>query len=271
MATLSIALGCLLVVPVATNSVPVPPASGPTGAAILARLADADRRNRAIAVQFLFQEDIVRRSVKGSVETTLGRKTFEVSFLESENYYRLIAENGAPLPIDDEMAEQQRFLRVAEYRKKTPLEQRRKMAAKDERNRLKFDLELLSTTHTATVIGPASFAGRETTIVDISPAGKLRKPKNRNRWGQILAGRLWIDNATGYPVRAEMKQLIEWDLQPAGNSTVFEWNLHEGAWLISFIENTEPLIGGGTLITRQSYSNYSRFQAESRVTFTNTP
>ena len=241
------------------------------GAALLERLSEAARHNRLAAEKFLFQEDIVRVSISPSGERTLGRRTYEVSFLEGENYYRLIGENGAPLSIDDAMTEQERLLRVEQYRKKTPFEKRRKIAAKEERNRLKFDLESLARTHSATVVGPGTVSGREVVVVDVAPTGKIRKPKNRNEWGRILAGRLWLDKETGYPLRAEMKQLVEWDLQPAGNRTVFEWIRMDGAWLISSIRNSEPMAGRGSLITKQTYSAYSRFQAESKLTYSDIP
>ncbi len=266
--TLSIALACLLAGVAAGAQSAGTQSEGP---ALLERLSEAARHNRAAAEKFLFEEDIVRVAASSSGERTLGRRTYEVSFLEGENYYRLIGENGSPLSIDDEMAEQERLVRVERHRKKTPLEKRRKIAAKEERNRLKFDLESLARTHSATVVGSETINSREVAVVDIAPAGKIRKPKNRNEWGRILAGRLWLDNETGYPLRAEMKQLVEWDLQPAGNRTTFDWILMDGAWLISSIRNSEPAAGGGTLITKQTYSSYSRFQAESKLTYTELP
>ncbi|MRR52470.1 MAG: hypothetical protein EG825_16465 [Rhodocyclaceae bacterium] len=272
MVTLSIALACLLAGAAAGGQQPVTAATQGDGAALLERLAVVARQNRLAAEKFLFEEEIVRLSVTPSGEQTLGRRNYEVSFLEGENYYRLVGENGAPLSIDDNMAEQERLVRVEQYRKRTPLEKRRRMAAKEERNRLKFDLEALASTHSATIAGPETINGRDVIAVDIAPAGKLRKPKNRNEWGRILAGRLWLDKATGYPVRADVNQLVEWDLQPAGNRTIFEWIWMDGAWLISSIQNSEPAAtGDGTLITRQTYSSYSRFQAESKLTFTDLP
>jgi hypothetical protein len=270
--TLPIALACLLAGAAASDQPPVTASGQGDGAALLKRLAEVARQNRLAAEKFLFEEEIVRLSVTPSGEETLGRRTYEVSFLEGENYYRLVGENGAPLSIDDAMAEQERLVRVEQHRKRTPIEKRRKIAAKEERNRLKFDLEALASTHTATVTGAEAINGRNVTVVDITPAGKIRKPKNKNEWGRILGGRLWLDKATGYPVRADVKQLVEWDLQPAGNRTIFDWIWMDGAWLISSIQNSEPsATGEGTLITRQTYSSYSRFQAESKLTYTDIP
>lgn len=272
MVTLSIALACVLAGGAARDQHTVAATAQGDGAALLKRLAEVARKNRLAAEKFLFQEEIVRLTVTAAGEQILGRRTYEVGFLEGENYYRLVGENGAPLSIDDAMAEQERLARVEQYRKKTPLEERRKIAAKAERSRLKFDLEALPSTHTATVIGPETLHGRDVVVVNIAPAGRIRKPKNKNEWGRILAGRLWLDKATGHPVRADVKQVVEWDLQPVGNRTVFDWIWMDGAWLISSIQNSEPsATGDGTLITRQTYSSYSRFQAESKLTFTELP
>lgn len=242
-----------------------------SGPELLKRLSEAARKNRLAAEKFLFSEEITRIRLDKRGETVLNRRTYEVSFLEGENYYRLTGLNGEPLQIDDEMAEQARFLQAEAYRKRTPLEQRRRIAAKQERNRLKFDLETLFQTHRATVIGSEAVQGRAVTVVDIEPAGKPKRPRNGNQWGRILAGRLWIDDETGFPVRAELKQLIEWEGQPAGNQTIFEWIRLEDAWLISLIRNVEPLPGGAKLITSQAYSSYSRFQAESKLIFSGPP
>lgn len=242
-----------------------------SGPEVLKRLSEAARKNRLAAEKFLFSEEITRTRLDKRGETLLNRRTYEVSFLEGENYYRLTGLNGEPLQVDDAMAEQERFLQAEAYRKKTPIEQRRKIAAKQERNRLKFDLETLYQTHRATVVGADELKGRAVTVVDIEPDGKPKRPRNGNQWGRILGGRLWIDDATGYPVRAEVKQLIEWEAHPAGNKTTFEWIRLEDAWLISLIKNVEPLPGGATMITSQAYSSYSRFQAESKLIFSGPP
>ena len=244
---------------------------GAEGALWLKRLAEAARLNRGPAEKFLFQEDISRYNEGPSGRKNYAIRTYEVSFLEGENYYKLVAENGEPLSIDDAMEEQDRFLRAEQYRKRTPLEVRRRQAAKEERNRLKFDLETLAETHKATVAGHDAIGRHDVVILDVEPAGKLRKPKNRNQWARILAGRLWLDTATGYPVKAEMRQLIEWDMQAMGNTTSFEWIWMEGAWLISSIRNVEPAVGGGLMVTEQRYSAYSRFQADIKLTFQELP
>lgn len=241
------------------------------GAAVLQRLSEAAGRNRHAAEKFLFTEEITKTRKDGKGEHVLSQRTYEVSFIEGENYFRLIGAGGEPLPVDVEMAEQERFVRAAEYRRRTPLEQRRKIAAKEERNRLKFDLEGLQRTHRAKIAGKGVVNGRAVTVVDVAPAGRVRKPRNRNQWGQILAGRMWVDDDTGFPVRAEMRQVIEWEDQPEGNETVFEWIRMEDAWLISLIRNVEQGFGGGVLVTTQRYSSYSRFQAESKITFTAPP
>lgn len=247
-------------------------ASGETdGAVWLRRLAEAARLNRGQAEKFLFQEDFERYKLGASTRTNYLHRTYEVSFLEGENYYKLIAENGEPLPIDATMEEQDRFLKAEQYRKRTPLAERRKKAAKEERNRLRFDLETLPQTHKATVAGRGTIGGREVVVLDVSPAGKPRKPKNRNQWARILAGRIWLDKVTGFPVRAEMRQLVEWDMQAAGNRTAFEWVLMDGAWLISSIRNTEPAVDGEVMVTEQRYSSYSRFQADIKLTFQEIP
>jgi hypothetical protein len=237
----------------------------------LKRVAEAARFNRGPAEKFLFREDIARFKDVQSVRHHYAMRSYEVSFLEGENYYKLIAENGEPLSIDDAMEEQDRFLRAEQYRKRTPLDVRRRKAAREERNRLKFDLETLMLTHKATVAGRDFIAGHEVVILDVEPAGKVRKPGNRNQWARILAGRMWLDTETGYPVRAEMRQIVEWDMQAAGNVTTFEWIWMEGAWLISSIRNTEPATGGGNLVTEQKYSAYSRFQAEIKLTYQDIP
>lgn len=233
----------------------------------LKRLAEAARINRGPARRFVFQEEIARFKEEPPGRKHYARRTYEVSFLEGENYYKLIAENGAPLAIGDALEEQDRFLRAEQYRKRTPLEVRRKKAAREERNRLKFDLETLARTHKATVVGQDAIGGRDVVIVDVVPAGKPRKPGNRNQWARILAGRIWLDTASGFPARAEMRQLIAWGMQAKGSTAVFEWIHIDGAWLISSIRSSEPAFGGGVLVTEQRYSSYSRFQADIKLTF----
>jgi hypothetical protein len=249
-------------------------AAPPDAAALLQRVADAARTNRREAAPFVYIETI-RTSEYDASNRLLDQleRTFEVTFLEGEPYHRLIGENGAQLSPALTGEEEARLREVEAFRKKTPFEARRRHYADAERQRLKLDLELLPSSHRASLAGEIVYQNRPTWLLDVQPT-RLRKPKYRGEWAKIVSGRLWVDQATCYPVHAELDQNIEWGGLPAGSHTSWDWIRLESAWLISRIDNTAVYKRGKTTVTRrtlQTYSHYQRFRTSSVLIFGDPP
>ncbi|MDZ7636756.1 MAG: hypothetical protein U5J83_00645 [Bryobacterales bacterium] len=132
-------------------------------------------------------------------------KVHDVLMIEGSPQRILLEENGEPVS-ESELIGQQDFLRrVVEIRKAESQAERRKRIDAFEKKRAQFReaLEEIPNAFTFRFGGEETRGGRLCYSLEASP-----KPgyQPRNRFGKIFThthGRLWIDKATGYWVRAE--------------------------------------------------------------------
>lgn len=251
------------------------PALADDAAEILQKAAEADQLNRKRSEFFVFREIISGkdRAPDGRVSDD-GTRTFEVTFVEGESYFRLTEINGRPLGRDAEDAEDLRYRQVVDFRRRTPLEDRRRRRSADERQRLKFDISLVAQHHEARLDREEGEPGNRVWVLSVWPKSNTPKPKNPNEWALSLRGYLRIDQATGHLISADLEQAYPWRDQPQGSQAAFRWHHKDDVWLIKEICSTTPLERGDTIWRRETvqlYSNYRKFQAESVLSYSDLP
>ena len=247
----------------------------PEGAALLQKAAAAVRENRREAVFFVFQERVVHREWdRAGALTSEGETGYEVLMIEGEPYHRRVSRNGRPLSEAERAEEDLRLRQTADFRRKTPLEERRKRFAAAERARLRFDVRTLAENHLARFDGESACPTGPCLALSVWPKPKAPKPKHPYEWTLALRGHLWLDRETLHPVRAAMEQTIDFYGQPAGSRTVFDYGRVDGVWLIHRILSEVPASRREQTARRetvQEYSQYQRFQAESVLVFRDVP
>jgi hypothetical protein len=247
------------------------PASAPPDAAtLLQRSIEAERTNRDRAYSYVWQEQIVHRTF--SPPGRLAERTssaYEVLILEGEPYHRLVSRNGEPLSEAEEAGEREKMQQVAEFRRKTPMEERRKRWIAAEGQRLTFTYGLLTRHFRLAVNGEEELGGRRTWILQATP-DNAPKPRNRKQWVYVLACKLWIDQETLLPIRMELTQTKDWENIPAGTQTDIRFTLVDDVWLASRIYSRQQLERAGVgqvQETEQTYSNFRKFAADSVIRF----
>jgi hypothetical protein len=242
----------------------------PDPADLLRRSIAAERVNRDRAFNYVWQEQIVHLQF----DTPQGpparnSSTYEVIYLEGESYHRLIARNGRPLAADEDAAERRRMEEVAEFRRNTPIEERRKRFITAEGRRLTFTYRLLTEHHALKIIGEETVKERKAWILEATPQ-HAPKPRNRKEWAFVLQSRIWIDQQTLLPLRMQHTQTKDWDNIPAGSVTEVWFSAIDDVWLVSrILARQETLRDGVAQVrqTEQTYSNYHKFAADSIIRF----
>ena len=256
---------CLLLLPVLGW------ASDPDAAELLRRAVDAERDNRHRAGNYLFREMIYyREGVPGGKLSLRRSSTYEVTFVEGEPFHMLVAVDGEPLSPEMERDEQKRLEQVAEYRRKTPIEQRRKKVISAEGRRFRIDLRLIGECHDARYAGEDTVMGRKAWVIETEPKAGTRKPKNRAEWALSQKCRYWIDQETLHPLKLISTQLYDWDDVKKDAQTESTWLRVDDVWLVASIQSTSmpqnhkpPVV----LETDQRYSNYRKFSSSSAITY----
>jgi hypothetical protein len=234
---------------------------------LLARAADAYDENRRRSYNFVWREELLTRNY--SHQGTLASEqadTFEMTFVEGESFHRHIASHGRPLGPDLAAAEEGRFQEVAEWRRKTPYEERRRLHFEAEGRRFTLDLRLVADYHTAKYLGEETFHGRRVWILATEPRRGTPKPKSRRQWTLILAGRLAVDVETLLPIQMVYTQLKDFDGIEKGRRTEVTLGPVDEVWLVARIVS-QGMVLGRRQETVQDYSGHRRFTAETVIRF----
>jgi len=252
----------------------LPAAGDPQGEALLREADEAVRANRREAAFFIYQERVTEREIAWDGRVKESRATgYEVVFLEGESYHKRTMLNGRPLAGDALEEEERRMRAVADFRRSTPVEERRRRLATAERTRLRFDPRVMAENHLARFEREEECPEGPCVVISVWPKPGTRRPRNPSEWSMSLRGHLWLDAATRHPLRAEMEQAYEYYGQAAGTRTRFRWTRVDGVWLIaSIVSRTEERsrqVAVREMV--QEYSNYQRFQAESVLVFHDEP
>ena len=234
-------------------------------------MADAEKRNRQDAAYFVYREDI-RSSIanQGRPSRQTAWITYEVTFLEGEGYHRPVARDGKPLSPEQQATEDERMQQVSEYRRNTPIEERRRRYFAAEENRYKLDSALVVSYHDSKLLGADNVRGRDVWVVLTQPRRRAPKPKRRSEWILCQKTKYWIDQKTSLPLRIEAEQLYDYDSTRKGAISRVETVDVEGVLLPESITSTARRKSGRdqtSLITDQGYSAYKRFRAETVLLF----
>ncbi|MBI4892141.1 MAG: hypothetical protein HY821_16055 [Acidobacteria bacterium] len=239
--------------------------------ALLERMAASEAANRRNSAYFVFREDI--RYTEQLPNGTFRRNTtatYEVSILEGEPYHRRTLLDGRPLDPVEQAYEEKRMREVEQYRRTTPLAERRKRYFAAEENRFKVDSAIVLAHHDVTYSGEESWAGRRCWVIDTAPRSGAPKPKLRSQWSLSQKIRYWIDQETAFPIHLVATQLFDFLNSHKGTVTEITSGLHEGVWLLDRICSEGTHKSGGVKViyrTDQKYSGYQRFRSTTNLIF----
>lgn len=175
-------------------------------AALVRRALTLERESAKRELRFAFRERVVSKELDSSGDVRKStEKVHEVLMIEGSPQRVLLEENGKPVA-DTELAGQQSFVRkVVEIRRsETPAERKKRIDAYEKkRSQFRDALEEIPDAFHFRITGEEIKAGRLCYVLEATPRPGYQP---RNRVGKIFTqtrGRLWIDKATGYWVRAE--------------------------------------------------------------------
>lgn len=247
--------------------VPAWPAPPVDAADLLRRSIAADRENSRHAANYLFREDIIyrRRNPDGQAEAERSR-TYEVIYLVDGPYYRLVARNGLPLPPEDEAAEVAKMDREAETRRRDP--GMRSENLNPRKDRFSVPYAKLAEFHKVRFQGEETVSGRPTYVLVAEPRSRSEVSSDLDRYVRTMRVRVWIDRETLVRLRMRAEAVRKSPWLPKGHIIQYDYGLvNNEIWLIHRIQLRVPLKQpkGSWQETDQRYSNYRKFQSDSRM------
>ncbi len=234
---------------------------------ILQRYFAAEKVNAAKASQYAYlEEDTNFQYDKAGVAKQTSTETYDVIFVEGEEYKKLIARNGQALNAKDQAKEEKKLQDVAKERRK----QRRSrlfsrtvtLSGSDEESTALFKRHL---------VGEETIAGRKAWVVELTPRAGV-KPANAHEKDALASRRkIWVDQAESTPLRWQAVIVGNGIAMKPGSSITIEYaKINEDAWLATSVvaefrfQVMKFIKGTGRVETKNS--KFQKFDVQSTIT-----
>ena len=235
--------------------------------------------NLAIARNYTFLERSETRELdSGAHVKTRKILLYDVTMLEGSPYRRLVGKDDHPLSPEEERTEQKKLAdSIAQRRKETPAERARRIADwEKKRQREREPLAEVPDAFNFRIAGEGQIDGRDAWIVEGTPRPGYHGRSNLAKLFPKFRGTLWIDKADYQWVKTEAEVIdnISWGLFVARLSkgarlSVQMTRVNDEVWLPKRIEAKASarvaLVKKFNIEADTSFSNYRKFQVESRV------
>jgi hypothetical protein len=235
--------------------------------------------NLAIARNYTFLERSETRELDSDAHVKTRKiMLYDVTILEGSPYRRLVGKDDRPLSLEEERTEQKKLAdSIAQRQKETPAERARRIADwEKKRQREREPLDEVPDAFEFRISGEGKIDGRDAWIVEGTPRPGYHARSNLAKLFPKFRGRLWIDKADYQWVKteAEVTDTISWGLFVARLSKGAQLNIemtrvNDEVWLPKRIEAKASarlaLVKKYRIESDTSFSNYRKFQVESRV------
>ncbi len=249
---------------------------------IVRRSVSHDQRNWEQTKDYTYLSRSVSNERDSAGKTTkTEQETREVFLLYGEPYRRLIEKDGKPLSPAEALKEQRKIDDLAERRaRETPAEREKRLA--NWRKSAHRDREVAAEIPDAfdfKLLGEEVIAGRKTWVLDATPRAAYQPRNWKAGMLKKFKGRMWIDQ-TEYQwtrLEGEVIDTVSFGLVLArlakGSKIFFEQTrVNDEVWMPARIRFDfdarvalfKHLLGDQTI----TFSNFRKFQVESRVTST---
>ena len=254
--------------------------SAPDAREIVRRSIELDRKNEAIARNYTFLERQETRYLdrSGKPKKAPEIRTFDVTLLEGSPYRRLVARNDRPLAPREEQKEQEKLRKsIQQRRKETPAERERRIAEwerKQQHQRAPF--QEIPDAFNLQLVGEETLHGRGVYVIAATPKPGYKPKLAGAAYFPKIKGKLWIDKQDNEWVKGEIETLdtisfggILVRLAKGSRVTFEQARINDEVWLpkriAADLSARVLLVAGARVEVEIAFSNYRKFQADSRL------
>ncbi len=246
---------------------------------IVRRSLELDRRDQAAVRNYTYLERQLEKQFdsSGAVKQQ-SLRTFDVTMQEGSPYRRLVARNDQPLSPEEQQHEQEKLEANIELRRHETPEQRQRRLAEWERrrSRQRDPLHEVPDAFDFHIAGTETIAGRPAWIIDATPKPGYHPKTMAGALLTKMKARFWVDQQDYQWVRVDAETLdsvtfgaILLRVGKGAHIEMEQTRVNDEVWLpkrIALQGSARLLLFKG--IREQiefTYSNYHKFQADSRV------
>ncbi|HUB02911.1 MAG TPA: hypothetical protein VL983_09505, partial [Terriglobales bacterium] len=244
---------------------------------------EVENEKRLRDYTYIEREEQHKLDGKGEVKKVQTR-TSEVLEVYGEPVERLIAKDDKPLPEEEAKKEDEKIQKIIDKRKNESEGERRKRVEKEEKERAedrKFVLEIADAFNFH-LVGSEEMNGRDTWVIDCEPRADYQPRERETRILSKFKGRLWIDKQEGQWVKFDITAIdtvsVGWflvRLHKGARIVAEQVKINDEVWLPKHVsarvDARLALVKGFNEEIDESYRDYKKFRAESRVTAVGDP
>jgi hypothetical protein len=247
--------------------------------ALLRVVADKDIENDKRQRDYTYIERDVEKKLDGKGQTkSTETKTYEVLEIYGEQMQRLIEKDDKPLDAKEAAKEEEKIQKVMDKRKNESDSERRKRAAREEKDRedeRKFLTEVADA-YNFTLVGSESLGGRDAWVINGEPRPGFQPHMKYANLLPKFHGRVWIDKDDLQMARMDVEALdtISWGLFLArihkGTRIVVEQTrVNDEVWLplhVAFnVDVRVALLKDFRVDGEQTFRDYKKFRTSARI------
>lgn len=235
--------------------------------------------NLAIARNYTFLERADTRELDADAHVKNRKlRLYDVTLLEGSPYRRLVGKDDHPVSPDEERIEAKKLQDSIDQRRKETPGQRAKRIAEWEKRRKQEREPLLEIPDAFDfrLAGEEPLEGRPAWVIEATPRAGYRARTNIGKLFPKFRGKLWIDKADNQWAKTSAEVtgniwfgLLLARLSKGGRLEVEMTRVNDEVWLPKRIEARAAarvaLVKTLRIESETTYSNYRKFQSESRV------
>ena len=245
--------------------------AAPDAAELIRRSAQAEKANSEKLRQYAYRAyNVTQQKDKNGKDTERRTETWDVIGLEGSTYRKLIQRNDRPLDPKEQKSEDERLAKETALRRTQTPEQRRKRLLSFSYSISSLPPERMPDLYNFEFKGMESVDGRDAYVVEGLPKPGARPANDNEKEHLNFRVRTWIDAEDQVQARGEMEAIGEHSRMQKGSLIESRRTRDEsGVWLpreirIRLNVRFLKMVGVQADIT-ETYSNYRRFQVDSRV------
>jgi hypothetical protein len=246
---------------------------------IVRRATEHDRHNSAVARNYTYLQRQEQRETdtNGQLKKTEST-TMDVTLLEGSPYRRLVARNDRPLSTKEQQLEEAKLQKsIADRRRETPEQRDRRIADWERRQeRQREPIKELLEAFNFTKAGEEKLNGADAWVIDGAPKPGYRPTRQSTSFFPKVKLRLWVEKSDYHWVKLDMESLdtITFGgflirMAKGSHLTAENTRINNEVWLPKravlkgSIRIALVKVMRGEMIFE--FSNYRKFQAESRI------
>jgi hypothetical protein len=246
---------------------------------IVRRSVELDRKNLQAAVNYAYRERQEQRELDGKGKTTSVKiNAWDVTYPDGTRYRRLVARNDQPLSAKDQKQEEESLRKSIEDRRRETPEQRQRRIGEWEarRDKQREPLQEVPDAFDFQLVGEEPLNGGYAYVIDATPKPGYKPKLSSAAILPHVKARFWIDKTDYQWIKASVETLSTISfagflvrLAPGSVVNLEQVRINDEVWLPKSIEvriaARVALIKTVRVEQFNTYSDYKKFQADSRI------